>query len=223
MRQLLLLIGRQERNLIYLAEIGLERALDCISAMATNTGHEDPRCVGRNPGPLTSINRVEFSPSEGLMHSRPAVIRPARVKKPGVIRRGFLPPSGSTVRVLPADSRSTSDGRSLAHDYSEAKPLDSRRRVRRATQPGTDSFPQPALSSWTPYSPLSLPLPYTYRTTRFDNLRRIWKSRKYRDYAKTSNSVDLTCHEERSRCGDRTVSIREVDSWDGKEEHSVMV
>ena len=41
--QLLLLIGGQQSHLVDLPEIGLQGALDRVTAVSANTGHEDPR------------------------------------------------------------------------------------------------------------------------------------------------------------------------------------
>jgi len=48
--QLLLLIRGQQSHLVDLPEIGLQGALDRVTAVSANTGHEDPRCVGQNRG-----------------------------------------------------------------------------------------------------------------------------------------------------------------------------
>ena len=46
--QLFLFVGGQQSHLVDLPEIGLQGALDHVTAVSANTGHEDPRCVGRN-------------------------------------------------------------------------------------------------------------------------------------------------------------------------------
>ncbi len=46
--QFLLLVGGQQGHLVDLPEVGLQGALHRVTAVSANTGHEDPRCVGRN-------------------------------------------------------------------------------------------------------------------------------------------------------------------------------
>ncbi len=43
MGEFLLLVGGQQSHLVDLPEIGLQGALDRVTAVSANTGHEDPR------------------------------------------------------------------------------------------------------------------------------------------------------------------------------------
>ena len=72
-----LLVGGQQSHLVDLPEIGLQGALNRVTAVSANTGHEDPRCVGRNRV-RSRLNHFEKAKSR---HEHAGALKPAEIRR----------------------------------------------------------------------------------------------------------------------------------------------
>ena len=80
MSQSLLLVGGQESHLVDLPEIGLQGALYRVTSVSANTGHEDPRCVGRN-----RVRSSQGSCGEGELERNRQDFGPNRDRRTSVV------------------------------------------------------------------------------------------------------------------------------------------
>ena len=197
MGQHLLLVGGQESHLVDLPEIGLQGALNRVTSVSANTGHEDPRCVGQNWvrssqrswGELAAKSarlRADIEPGAPVRPRRSSGYRPA-ARAPSLLftptvdadvpgKVSVIPPTCPLGCTLVGSGRQSrvSDRPEGCLDSGKRRELPPPRRLPRL------------------FIPLCRSRFHTtrYRTTHFDNLRRTWKSRMYWEYTKTSDLVN---------------------------------